>query len=332
MADFLIVLLKLTSMFLVMALGWVARKRSIITDDATRVLCRLLVDMIFPALVFTQMLRTVNPQVLRECWFVPILGAAVIVVAKIVGQLGMPLFRHKGALSTAVFLVAMPNWVFFPLPIVARLFGDSGVRDVLLCNVGAQLMLWTIGVWTLRGTMARTTAFKELAMNHGLVATVLGIVIALVLPFARTLETVALEGVSPGVLSAAAVVQALAMLGSLTIPLSLVITGAQLGGLNMAEHYPTRDFVGVMVLRLLVAPALTIALLTAVIGLGVRIPEVTRMTTYLIAAMPVAISCSIVTQRFGGDTPLASRAIFYSTLGSILTVPALYYLVRLLGL
>jgi predicted permease len=332
MSDFLIVLLKIASMFLVMALGWVARKRSLITDDAGRVLSRLLVDLIFPALVFTQMLRTVNPQVMRESWFAPILGAAVIVIAKVVGQLGMPLFRHKGAIATAVFLVAMPNWVFFPLPIVEKLFGDAGVRDVLLCNVGAQLMLWTIGIWTLRGTMARKMAFKELAMNHGLAATVAGIVIALVLPFTRTLETVAVAGASVGVLSAASVVQALAMLGSLTIPLSLVITGSQLGGLNLADHYPTRDFVGVIILRLLVAPAITIAIFTAAISLGLRIPEVTRMTTYLIAAMPVAISCSIITERFGGDTPLAARAIFYSTLGSILTVPALYYLVRLLGL
>jgi len=262
---------------------------------------------------------------------VPILGAAVIVIAKVVGQLGMPLFRHKGALATAVFLVAMPNWVFFPLPIVEKLFGDAGVRDVLLCNVGAQLMLWTIGVWTLRGTMSRKMAFKELALNHGLVATVAGIVIALGLPFTRTLETVSMAGTSVGVLAASSVVQALAMLGSLTIPLSLVITGSQLGGLNLADHYPTRDFVGVIVLRLLVAPAVTIALVVVAALLGLRIPEVTRMTTYLIAAMPVAISCSIVTERFGGNTPLAARAIFYSTLWSIVTVPVIYWAIRALG-
>jgi malate permease and related proteins len=332
MSDFLVVLLKLASMFLVMALGWVARKRSLITDDAGRVLSRLLVDMIFPALVFTQMLRTVNPQVLREGWFVPILGAAVIVIAKVVGQLGMPLFRHKGSLATAVFLVAMPNWVFFPLPIVERLFGDAGVRDVLLCNVGAQLMLWTVGVWTLQVNLPRGMAVKSLLMNHGLTATVAGIVIALLFPAARTLETVSAAEASAGILAASSVVQALAMLGSLTIPLSLVITGAQLGSLNLADHYPTREFTGVIILRLLVAPVVTIGLLTAAAPLGWRLPDVARMTTYIIAAMPVAISCSIVTERFGGDTHLAARAIFYSTLGSILTVPALYYLVRLLGL
>jgi len=114
MSDFLVVLLKIASMFLVMALGWAARKRALITDETGRVLSRLLVDMIFPALVFTQMLRTVNSQVLCEGWFVPILGAAVIVIAKGWGILGMPLFRHKGTLSTAVFLVAMRIGCSFP--------------------------------------------------------------------------------------------------------------------------------------------------------------------------------------------------------------------------
>jgi len=332
MSDFLVVLLKLASMFLVMALGWVARKRALITDDAGRVLSRLLVDMIFPALVFTQMLRTVNPQVLRESWFVPILGAAVIVIAKFVGQLGMPLFRHKGALATAVFLVAMPNWVFFPLPIVERLFGDAGVRDVLLCNVGAQLMLWTIGVWTFAGDDVAQNGIQgigrksRLGCHSGWDCHCAGVAV-------RAFTGNRVRGRSFGRRAfGRAVVQALAMLGSLTIPLSLVITGSQLGSLNLADHYPTRDFVGVLVLRLLVAPAITIAIFTAAILLGLRIPEVTRLTTYLIAAMPVAISCSIITERFGGDTPLAARVYFYSTLGSILTVPALYYLVRLLGL
>lgn len=332
MSDFFTVLLKLAAMFLVMAAGWFVRKRAMITDDAGRVLSRLLVDMIFPALVFTQMLRTVNPQVLRESWFVPILGAVVILIAKVVGHLGLPFFRHKGVLATAVFLVAMPNWVFFPLPIVEKLFGDAGVRDVLLCNVGAQLMLWTFGVWTLRGKISPATALKELVVNHGLVATVAGIGLALVVPFTRTLENVSAVGVTPGVLLSAAVVQSLAMLGSLTIPLSLIITGVQLGSLNLADHYPTRDFVGVIFLRLLVAPVITILIVTIAMQLGLHVPEVTRMVVFLIAAMPVAISCSVVTERFGGDTPLAARAIFYSTLGSILTVPTLYYLVQRLGL
>ncbi len=331
-SDFLAVLLKLSAMFLVMAAGWAVRRGGLLTDEAGRVLSRLLVDLIFPALVFTQMLRTATPGVLRASWYVPLLGAGVIVLAKFVGWAGMPLFSRRGDRRTAVFLVALPNWVYFPLPIAAQLFGESGVRDVLLCNVGAQVMLWTVGVWTLRGVSLRGAALKGLATNYGLIATAAGIGLALAWPAARDLELLAGSEAAPARLAPAAIIQALAMLGSLTIPLSLMITGVQLGGLALSDHYPSRDFVGVLVLRLLAAPALTIGLVVTAARFGLRVPDETRLITYLIAAMPVGISCSIVTERYGGDTSLAARAIFYSTLWSIGTVPVLYALVRAFGL
>jgi predicted permease len=65
---------------------------------------------------------------------------------------------------------------------------------------------------------------------------------------------------------------------------------------------------------------------------GVQLPEVTRMVGYLIATMPVAISCSVMAERYGGDVPLAAQGIFYSTLFSLLTVPAMFYLIQRFGL
>jgi predicted permease len=43
-------------------------------------------------------------------------------------------------------------------------------------------------------------------------------------------------------------------------------------------------------------------------------------------AMPCAVSSSMFTERFAGDTDLASRAILVTTVASIITVPGLYYL------
>ncbi|HTV62766.1 MAG TPA: hypothetical protein VMH30_09380, partial [Verrucomicrobiae bacterium] len=66
--------------------------------------------------------------------------------------------------------------------------------------------------------------------------------------------------------------------------------------------------------------------------MGVTIPEETRLIGYLIAAMPVAISCSVMTERLSGDTTLAAEGIFYSTFFSLLTVPAIFFLVQRFGL
>jgi hypothetical protein len=328
MNDLPLVVLKILAMFLVMALGWLARRQGYLSESIGQAMSRMLVDIIFPALVFTQMLKTVNLEVMREGWHLPFLGIGIMVIAEIVGLAAVPLFSGKEKKNTAIFLIAMPNWIYLPLPIVQGLFGAAGVRDILLYNVGFQLALWTIGVWTLRSAMPDIKSLKMLLLNPGLLATAAGVVLAVAFPVGEIINADRPSGIFTMELPGLAIFQALDMLGSLTIPLSLLVTGVHLGGLKMADYLPTRKLTGVLAGRLILAPIVTVLAVAIFSRLGLVIGEVPRLTGYLIAAMPVAISCSIVTERFAGETELAAKSIFYSTLISILTVPAFYYLVR----
>ena len=332
MSELPLVMLKILAMFLVMAIGWFARWKGYLSGNIGQTMSRLLVDLIFPALVFTQLLKTVSPAVIRAGWYVPLLGVVAMLIAEAVAFGIMPFFCGKDKKNTAVFLVAMPNWIYLPLPIVQGLFGAAGVRDILLYNVGFQFALWSIGIWTLRPAAPDIKSFKILLLNPGLLATAGGILLALIWPAAADLAADRPNAVFSFSLPAAALFQALDMLGSLTIPLSLLITGVQLGGLDLSDYLPSRKLVGVLVGRLILAPLVTVMVVQGLASMGVVISEVPRLTGYLIAAMPVAISCSIVTERFFGDTALAAKSIFYSTLLSVVTVPAFYFVVRYLNL
>ena len=327
MNDLPVVVLKIMAMFLVMALGWGARRGGYITDSNGQAMSRMLVDFIFPALVFTQMLASVNLEILRAGWYLPLAGIAIMVIAEAVGLAAVSAAGGGSGRKTAVFLVAMPNWIYLPLPIVQGLFGAAGVRDILLYNAGFQLALWTIGVWTLRSSAPDLKSLKVLLMNPGLLATAAGIALAVVFPAGTMAGRDAADLFSPGLLGLAAF-QALEMIGSLTIPLSLLVTGVQLWGLKMKDYLPTRSLWAVLAGRLVLAPLVTVLVFELLALCGLRLAEVPRMTGYLIAAMPVAISCSIVTERFAGETDLAAKSIFYSTLASIATVPVFYCLVK----
>jgi len=140
------VFLKIAAMFLVIVGGWLARRRGFLAADFTATLSRLVVDVAFPALVFTQLLRTVDGTVLRQEWFAPLLCGLLVVVAYFVGRLLAPMFSGGTQRNTFIFLVSISNWVFLPLPIAQALYGDTGVRTVLLCNIGGQIVLWSFGV------------------------------------------------------------------------------------------------------------------------------------------------------------------------------------------
>ena len=332
MNDWPVVLGRIGAMFLVICLGWIARRRNYLAAETTGLLSRLVVDVAFPALVFTQMLRTVDAAALRENWLCPVFGGALIVVAYLVALPLAPLFCRREQRATFLFLAAIANWIFLPLPIAEGLYGDAGVRATLFYNVGAQLVLWTLGVGVLSGGQALGPALRQLACNGGLWATGIGIGLALAFPALRGLETLDPRQASGPALAGGMLVQALTMIGSLTIPMSLLAIGSQLGGLAGPVHRLSRPVWGLMVVRLLVGPLATLVLVWLLKLAGVSIPVLPRMIGFLIATMPVAISCSVMAERFGGDAGLSAQGIFYSTFFSLLTVPLWFYVIQRLAL
>ena len=323
-----IVLLNIFAMFLVILAGWIARRRGYLNEHSTRHLSKFVVDFAMPAMVLTSLLRTIDPHRLAENMIFPLIGMTILFIGLAVGWAISPLCSSKSQQSTFVFLVAIANWIYLPLPIAQQLYGDDGVRAVLLFNIGAQVMLWTVGVWTLRAGKPDWTSLRNLVTNPGIIATFAGIVLALLIPAARTIEGASLAHLSALSLVAKTVVTALVLLGSLTIPLALVVTGAQLGGLDLSDHSSSRALSGVVIGRLLLTPLVVIALFWAVHYCGYTMAEHARMVAYLIACMPVAVSCSMFTDVFGGDTSLAARGIFYTSLLSLLSVPAIFYLIQ----
>lgn len=332
MEEALLVLLKTITLFLIIVVGWFARKRALLTGESSSTLSKFVVDVAFPALVLTQLIQTVDAESIRISWFYPLLGIGVLGVGQIVGLAMSRFFTTSRDRATFIFLVAVTNWVYLPLPIIQGLYGAEGVTAVLLFNVGAQAFLWTVGVWTLRSGASLRETLLQLFTNPGLIATALGVALGVWMPGLKELYGAAQLDTAFGWRLTGSLLEAIEMLGSLTIPLSLVVTGAQLGGLKASEHRPSRAFNGVLLGRLILTPLVTLAIVRMAIAFGLTMPELPRMTVYIIACMPVAVSCSILTDRYYQDTSLAARAIFYSTFLSIITMPTFVFFIRLFDL
>jgi predicted permease len=327
-----IVLQKIAVEFLVILIGWTARRRGYLGDEPTRAMSRFVVDIAFPALVFTQMVRTVDADGLRAGWYVPVLAMAVLLAAWLTGWLCAPRGVDARLRSTFVFCVAIPNWVYLPLPIAEALYGADGIRVILLSNAGAQLLLWSLGVWILHAGLTPAQALRQVALNPGLVATVTGIVVALMVPGARMWESLSPANAPVLPVAAGAVMQALSFVGGLTVPLQLLVIGSQLASLVPEIHKPSVDILRVTAVRLLVAPVITVSLAWGAAQAGLVIPDVPRYCLYLIAAMPVSLTTALFTERFGGDVPFGAQAIFFTTLIGLVTVPLVFWMIQRLGL
>lgn len=314
MSPTFVVIAKIASMFLVIGAGWIIRRRRIIDEHTTPILSRLTTDVALPCLIFQQMLATVDRTMLLNNLATILAAMGVIIFAQLVGWAGWRLFATKKQAPTFIFCVATNNWVFLPLPIIQVLYGSEGVALLLLCNAGIQLLLWTVLVAILQGGRIDRSSLTNLIKNPGFLATIAGMAIA-ALPQ------------QPGGTAISVTLEAMEMIGSLTIPLSLLVTGAQLGALRPSgSHPPLKALSGIFILRLLIAPLLTLGLIYLAALAGWQLPPLPQAIVFLTATMPVAISCSILAERFNQDTRLAAQSIFYTTLGSIVTVPILFSL------
>lgn len=317
---------KILAMFVVACTGWLLRRRAILDAAITSTLSRLLTDLIFPALVVAKLIDMVSWPALRESATVLALGAITLLVGGIAGEGYARLLLPRPSRQTGAFLAAIPNWIFMPLPIVTSLYGDDGVHALLLINVSMQFLLWTGGVWMLARGAAHAHPIIQLRSNRGLQATAAAFALGLALPAASAFPDA--PAMQAAIRLGRSLVDGLDMLGSLTVPLSLLVVGAQLGGLTSAHVTDRRTLGHVAVARLVVLPVLVALALTVLRQAGLAGAPVAQNVALIIAAMPVAVTCAVFTERFGGDVALGARSILVTTLWSIVTVPLLVVAVQ----
>ncbi len=313
------VLAKLAAMFVIVALGWWMRRRRLLGDGATSTLSRLTIDLSFPCLTFDQMLRTLDRQALAQSAPLLVLGVLLLLVSIGTGWFwGRRVQGDAVERRTLAFVIGLPNWIFLPLPLAEAMAGSVGVRTILLLNVPAQIFLWTLSLGILRGSLRGAHGGRALLTNPGLLATAAAILLVVLHPASTAWPG---QASAPG-----ALLQAAGLLGALCIPLSLLITGAQLADLapgNRSLRLLSHALAG----RLVVAPLAAIVAVELV-GRALGVEPLLRMLCHVVTVMPVAVSCGVFAERYGGDRDLAAQAILFSTAASLLTVPLFFLLLR----
>ena len=305
MASALIVLTTVLSVLAVMGIGALLRRSGIVSKDASASMSRVVADVAFPALCL-EGLSHAQRSTLQSGAVVVGLGFVTLAIATGVGAIVVRMLAVRvESRPTAIFAIAIGNWIFLPLPVAEALYGAAGTTTVLLNNVGAQLFLWTLGIVILKRGKLEREAARAIVKSPGLWATLVGIVLALWGPIVPSWS-------APIV---AVVGGTLHFVATLTIPLVSLAIGAQLAE-PAAGTSDRRGVVAIVLGRMLFAP-IVVSLIVQSAGLA----REARMTEHLIAAMPVSLSAAALVQRYEGDTALVSRAILVTTLLAVVTAP-----------
>jgi hypothetical protein len=299
------------AVYAVIAVGATLRRVGWLTEEADQSLLRLVIRVLYPALIFSIVSNNPALKQASNLLLAPLIGFGTIALglglAGAVGRLPTP---WNGLTSdrqrrTFAACVGIYNYGYIPIPLVKLLFGDSTLGVLFVHNVGAELAVWTLGVLLLSGQLGRR--WWSGMLNAPSIAIVL----------ALTVNFLGAAGFLPECLA-----KAIEWLGQAAIPMSMVLIGAVLADeMRPGEQSPTRaqgakQVAWSLLLRLGLLP-LGFLLLAMAVPCSIELKRVVVIQ----AAMPAATFPIVLARHYGGDPGVGVRVALGTAVVSLITIP-----------
>jgi len=271
-------------------------------DLDRRTLSRISVYVLLPPLFFTNLMKVQVGG--GEIFRVALFGLLILGSMGAVGRRYAFLGRFDGpTTSSAILSVTFFNAVNLGFPVSLFAFGEAGLLYAGLLVAVNALPHNGFGIYVAaRGRMSRKDSVKALAKMPMLYVIALAVLLRLTdvtlpRPILATVET----------------------LGQAGIPFILLCVGMELAGIRIRR--PDLKLLGIVALRLCAGPLVALGL-TEIIG----IEGLLQSVLILLAGMPSAMAPVVYARVFGGNVESLTQAVFYSTIGSLFTLPVVLHL------
>jgi predicted permease len=297
------ILLLILPVFALIAIGVGLRRMSWLTAEADTSLLKLVVNFLYPCLIFESVLNNDALRVPSNLALAPLVGLvamALTIVASL--QAGRLLGLTQGhGLRTFAFAVGINNYGYIPIPLMTALFGPASVGVLLVHNVGCEAAIWTVGILVLSGLSLRD-GWRKL-VNPPVIALLLAL-------------TGNLFGVGPHVPDFLR--EIIQQSASCAIPLGLMLIGGTLEKYfaQPRELFEPKVTFSACLLRLGVYPLLYLAI-------AKYLPCTVELKRVLVvqAAMPAGILPIVIAKHYGGQPLTAVRVVIGTTAAGILVIP-----------
>lgn len=296
-----IIISQVITLFLLIGVGFAARKTRILTSKRNKGLTDILLNITAPCMAVASFQFAFSKALLHNAWIVLIFAVAAHLIAILLGKLLF--FKIPEATRKVLwFGMIFSNCGFMGFPIMESLFGKEGVFYTSIYVAVFNLFVWTYGVMIFTGKIDRRS-LKNMLLNPSIIAVFCG---AFIFLFSIKLPV--------------PISQALQLLGAMTTPISMIVVGSMLADVEPASIFSGFSIYYGTILRLLVIPFLALGVLR-----WLNIDGIVLGVCVLFLAMPIAALSVPLAEKYGGDASMASRIVFLSTIFSVFTIPAIIW-------
>lgn len=291
-------------LYLIAFVGFIARKKSVLNNQANDVLTQLVLYITLPALIVFSLDMPFSSAILNDfLWLVGMsiyILAVSIYVAKWIGKkASLPSMQGN------VFegLIVFGNQGFIGYAVIYILFAEQGILYLTMFNICYLILIWTYGIHLFTKSN-EAIDWKKILLNPGIAATMIGIIIFFL----------------PVRLPAVAA-QTLESIGKMTIPLSMMLIGsllAEVKGNELSRLLKNKHLWKVSLARLFIIPACLFVFVLFPVSHSILVISV------LASGMPSAPTVTLYAQKFGADSQFASVGVMFTTILCAFSLPLIY--------
>lgn len=281
----------------IMIVGVYARKKDILSKEASKSFSNFLTNITLPCLLISSFNYTYSQDMISKARIMFVYSIIIHIILIFVSR--VLTFKYpENSKKVLRFATIFSNCGFMGYPVLESLFGKIGIFYGAIFNIPFNIFMFSIGIMIYTGKKDLKT-LKEVLVNPAIIATILGLIIfsfSIKLPYP--------------------LFTAMSIVGSMTTPLSMIIVGAMLSEIRLKDIFSGTLVYYASFLRLIAVPFLTLGILKLL-----NADKLLMQIAVIIEAMPAAVLASVLAEKYGADTALASRSVFISTIISMITIP-----------
>ena len=298
--EFAALLNKMLIFIVLMVIGYVLARRGLFGPDFTKTASSLVLNVFMVGTILSSMISTGAEHDIRDLAQILFLTFVMTAFGYVVSAAAARLMpMEKDLKAPAEILMAAGNNMFIALPIAEAIYGSYAVFIVSVSCIPFNVLLYSYGVWRLKGSGEGKGLRVRDMFSIPLLATLLGmLLIAFRVPVPQAVR---------GLLSS---------LSGATMPMSMMVIGASLGSVSLLDAFKKPLLAFTSAVRLLLIPALTFFVLRLLTD-----DTALLMTNVIIAGAPSAVLCSVLAIQYGRDAVFSSEGVQHSTVCSMLTLP-----------
>ncbi len=301
--DIMVVINQMVMLFIIILIGYLITKLGFVDMEFQKKLSNFILQVTLPLMMLSAVADADPTGAGGKVLQIFLIAILMYAVMPIIGMLLVKLLRvPKDQRNAYLFLTVFSNLGFMGFPVIHSIFGADALVYAIIFNLVFNLVQFTYGVALFSG--------EKISLNPKTFLT--PAVISAILAIFMFLTGIKITG--PSAL-------AIKSVGNVTTPLAMIVIGVSLSGIPIKEVFSEKKLYVFTLLKQLIIPAIAWFLLKLVIAdpliIGVSV---------IIIAMPCATMAVILANNYNQHIGLTTRAVFLTTLASVITIPFISFL------